>query len=75
MPKDYENKKLKTLKDLEKPYSEESRKLKDAAIEWIKELEKKDYLKDDYPINEWTYQRRRGAIDWINIFFNIEEEL
>ncbi len=71
---------LKTLKDMSTYECSDKQtfmkdELLDVVKEWIKELEKKDYLADDYPISEWTYQRRRGAIDWINIFFNLDEKL
>ena len=70
---------LKTLKDLAIDTSSDHHTLRkqellDAIHMWITELEKKDYMGDDYPLSEWTYQRRRGAIDWITLFFNLEEK-
>lgn len=76
--------KLKTLngimmeysinQDVKDDYDRMYGDLHESAKEWIKELDKKDYTSDDYPINEWTYLRRRGAIDWIEMFFNLEEQ-
>jgi len=79
--------KLKTLKDLietewdveltPEEYFVDYNTLRQEAIKWIKELEKK--VKNDEELKKWgTYSIKAyeymAQQDWIQQFFNIEEE-
>jgi len=60
----------------------EDRDLKQAAIEWILELENEDYAglgmpwQRDIEVENWSdgYIMARGIIHWIKNFFGIKEE-